>query len=121
VHHPKGQIVDLEAIGHVPDSDPVIVRVGEHNHLVTTFEKALRQLVDVTLDAASVGKEEIRGHAEIDVAQSASRSLQNSLTIFDTSWIVPETRSSFGNECHVSWRQNKQNHYFYELDTLVVD
>lgn len=66
------EVVHLEAISHVPDAAPFAVRVCYDNHLVTAEQEALRQVVDVLLDAAHVRIEEVGSNAYSHSAQGNS-------------------------------------------------
>mmetsp|Transcript_102800 Transcript_102800/g.329700 ORF Transcript_102800/g.329700 Transcript_102800/m.329700 type:complete len:216 (-) Transcript_102800:157-804(-) len=53
------QIIHLQAIRHVPDAMPAPTEVCDDDHLVAALQQALRELVDVHLDAAHAGMEEV--------------------------------------------------------------
>lgn len=65
VEHLDGNVVNLEAVGHVADALPVAVRVRHDDHFVAPGQQTLRQVEDVLLHSAHVRVEEIRGDADM--------------------------------------------------------
>lgn len=64
VHHLQRQVVDLKAIGQVPDALPVAVSVRDYHHLVSLLDQTLGQEVNVTLHSSHVRVEEVRDYAD---------------------------------------------------------
>ena len=59
-----GNVVDLEAVGHVAHSFAIgRVEMRQHDHFVSHLEQTLRQLEDVALDASHVRIVKVRHHA----------------------------------------------------------
>lgn len=65
VHHLQGEVVDLQAIGQVPDPLPRAIGMGGDNHLVSLFNQALGEMVNVTFYSPHVWIEEVRDHADV--------------------------------------------------------
>lgn len=65
----KGHVVDLEAVCEVADALAVVVGVRDDDDLVAAVDELARDLVDVRLDAAGLGEEEVADHG--DVVRSA--------------------------------------------------
>lgn len=65
VDDPEGHVVDLEAVGQVAHALAVFVGVRDDDDLVAAVDEALRQLVDVALDAAGLREEEVADHGDV--------------------------------------------------------
>jgi len=59
IHDEERHMVDFEAIREIADTGAPIVRVSNDYHLVSTVDELGGELVDVALDAAGLGKEEV--------------------------------------------------------------
>lgn len=65
VDDPKGDVVDLDAVGEVADAFAVVVGVCDDDDFVTAVDEFARDLVDMGFDAAGLGKEEIADHGDV--------------------------------------------------------
>lgn len=65
VHDKEGHVVDLEPIGQVAHSAAAVVLMRDDDDLVPAVNELLRQLVDVTLDAARLREEEVADHGNV--------------------------------------------------------
>ena len=58
-------MVDLEAIGKVPNTSPPFIGMGDDDDFMATVDELGRELVDVAFNAAGLGKKEIADHGDI--------------------------------------------------------
>lgn len=65
VHNFQRQVIDFEAFGEVTDAFSISVSMGDNYDLVSSFNQALRQLVNVAFHASHIRVEKVRHHAYI--------------------------------------------------------
>lgn len=58
-------MIDLEAVVEIADSLAVIVGVCDDDDLVASVDEFARELVNVRLDAAGLGEEEVANHSDV--------------------------------------------------------
>lgn len=61
----KRDMEDLDAVGKVPNTLPILVRMGNYNDLVSTVDQLSGELVDMALDSSGLGVEEIAHHGDV--------------------------------------------------------
>lgn len=57
-------MVDLDAVCEVADALAIVVGMGDYDDLVATVYELAGDLVDVRLDAARLGEEEVANHGD---------------------------------------------------------
>lgn len=65
VHDFQRQVIDFEAICEVTDAFAISISMGDNYDLVSSFNQALRELVNVAFHASHIRVEKIRHHAYI--------------------------------------------------------
>lgn len=65
VHDFQRQVIDFEAIREVTDAFAIFISMGDNYDLVSSFNQALRELVNVAFHASHIRVEKIRNHAYI--------------------------------------------------------
>ena len=65
VYDGKRYIENLDAVGQVTYSLPIVVCMGDDDNFVTAVYQLGRELVDVTFDTAGLRKEEIANHGDV--------------------------------------------------------
>ena len=65
VYDEEGNVINFEPVGQVPDTSSVLVCVSDDNDFMPTVDELGGQLVDVGLDSARLGKEEVANHGNI--------------------------------------------------------
>lgn len=63
VHDFQRQVIDFEAISEVTDAFSISVSMGDNYDLVSSFNQALRELVNVAFHASHIRVEKVRHHA----------------------------------------------------------
>lgn len=62
VYNPNRQIIHFQTRSHISHTRSVVVWVSDDYHFMSVRYETLWQLIDMTLDAASVGVEKVRCH-----------------------------------------------------------
>ena len=65
VYDQEGDVVDLEPVGQVSYASASLVGVGDDDDLVAPVYQLGRELVDVTLNPARLGEEEVADHGDV--------------------------------------------------------
>ena len=61
----KGYMIDLDAVGQVPDALAIVICVSDDDNFVAAVDEFARDLIDVGFDAARLRKEEIADHSDV--------------------------------------------------------
>lgn len=65
VHNFQGQVIDFEAFSEVTDAFSISVSMGDNYDFVSSFNQALRELVNVAFHASHIRVEKVRHHAYV--------------------------------------------------------
>ena len=58
-------MVDLEAIGKIPNSSPPFIGMGDDDDFMAAVDELGRELVDVAFNAAGLGEKEVADHGDV--------------------------------------------------------
>jgi len=65
VDNKKGNVVDFEAIGKIPNTSPAVVSMRDDDDFVASVYELCRELVDMAFDSSWLGKEVVADHGNI--------------------------------------------------------